>query len=372
MLRDLGFFQPAASLGGGACHRLGASACNLIRQRCVSHSKGNSGGTPARAHAFGVAGRSGRCIPAARWRSVARLTGTPSGRERTSRAKGPTGCGDRPSTTAIDATGRDGDAGSRGRDERVFRLWRMAPWVRAPFLLLRRPGVATALIAASFVAALPAATAAPFLSSSANATLHTQIGLTCPASVGDILTYDMGVYAATDYSNPSSVYPPAPMASAVKADEIREAKIAQVAASAGGLSAPQTVWHATSSKAQIGQQAVAVTSMTLTDFADHVHPISGPSGAGVWIPDGFANAYHVKVGDPFVYTSNWGPPTKLRVAAIYADLRGDPNNPAFCGMHDLIFGPRARNSRTTPYRRSFSWTGLRFSPAWCPTAVGRR
>lgn len=245
----------------------------------------------------------------------------------------------------------DAMGGHPRKDDRVFRAWRMAPWVRAPFLLLRRPGVAIALIAAAFVAALPAATAAPFLSSSANATLHTQIGLTCPASVGDVVNYDMGIYGADDYANPELVYPPPSPAAALKADEAREAKIAKIAASAGGLSAPQTVWHATNSKVQIGQQSVAVTSMTLPDFAAHVHPIAGPSGPGVWIPDGFANAYHVKVGDPFVYTSLWGPQTKLRVAAIYTDLRGDPNNPAFCGMHDLIFGPRGAqlaNSATAP------------------------
>lgn len=230
--------------------------------------------------------------------------------------------------------------GGPRKDDRVFRVWRMAPWVRAPFLLLRRAGVAIALIAAAFVAALPAATAAPFLSSSANATLHTQIGLTCPASAGDVLNYDMGIYAADDYANPSPVYPPLSPAVALKADEAREAKIAKVAASAGGLSAPQTVWHATNSKVQIRQQSIAVTSMALPDFADHVHPVAGPSGKGVWIPDGFANAYHVKVGDPFVYTSLWGPQTKLRVAAIYTDLRGDASNPTFCSMHDLIFGPR--------------------------------
>jgi putative ABC transport system permease protein len=251
-----------------------------------------------------------------------------------------------PAAPAMKAIG-----GHPRKDDRVFRVWRMAPWVRAPFLLLRRAGVAIALIAAAFVAALPAATAAPFLSSSANATLHTQIGLTCPASVGDVINYDMGLYGADDYANPLPVYPPPSRAATLKADQVRESKIGTVAASAGGLSAPQTVWHATNSKVQIGQQSVAVTSMTLPDFADHVHRIAGPSGSGVWIPDGFANAYHIRVGDPFVYTSLGGAPTKLRVAAIYTDLRGDPSNPAFCSMHDLIFGPRGAqlaNSAVAP------------------------
>jgi putative ABC transport system permease protein len=224
-------------------------------------------------------------------------------------------------------------------DDRVVRLWRMAPWVRAPILLLRRAGVAAALIAAAFVAALPAATAAPFLSSSANATLHSQIAATCPASVGDVITYDLRLYAADDYVEPWRTYPGPSRATAIKTDDAMETKLAEVAAAGGGLAAPLSAWYATDAKARIGEQATKVTSMTIPDFASAVHTVSGPSGHGVWIPDGFASAYHIKVGDPFVYTSGWGPPTKLRVAAIYADLRKDPNNTTFCSMHDLIFGP---------------------------------
>src|SRR5690349_24263235 len=66
----------------------------------------------------------------------------------------------------------------------VIGVLRTAPWRRAPGLLLRRPGVAVALIAAAFVAALPASAAAPFLSSARSATLHHEVAASCLDFVG--------------------------------------------------------------------------------------------------------------------------------------------------------------------------------------------
>jgi hypothetical protein len=59
----------------------------------------------------------------------------------------------------------------------VIGLLRIAPWRRAPGLLLRRPGVAVALIAAAFVATLPASAAAPFLSSARSAAVREHLRL---------------------------------------------------------------------------------------------------------------------------------------------------------------------------------------------------
>ena len=223
----------------------------------------------------------------------------------------------------------------------MFRVWRMAPWVRAPFLLLRRAGVASAVIAASFVATLPAAAAAPFLSSSTNATLHSQIRASCPSDVGDLITYDLHAYSPEDFTSPwPLVDNPPSVPEALAGDEAIEHRIAGVAASGAGLAAPEIAWHATNAKVQVGAQLAKVTSMTIPDFADHVHVVSGPNGDGAWIPDGFASAYHLTVGEPLVYKSNYGPPTKVRIAAIYRDIRSEPLNPAFCAMQLLIFGPR--------------------------------
>jgi putative ABC transport system permease protein len=217
----------------------------------------------------------------------------------------------------------------------------MAPWIRAPVLLVRRSGVATPLIAASFVATLPAAAAAPFLSSSTNATLHSQIRRSCPSNVGDLITYDLHTYSPDDFTSPwPLVDKPPSVPEALNGDEAIEQRIASVAASSGGLAAPVIAWHATNAKVQVGARAAAVTSMTIPDFADHVHVVSGPNGDGVWIPDGFASAYHLAVGEPLVYQSDYGPPTKVRIAAIYRDIRSEPLNPAFCAMQLLIFGPR--------------------------------
>src|SRR4051794_11489547 len=58
------------------------------------------------------------------------------------------------------------------------------PWLRAPVLLWRQPGLLLALVAAAFVAVLPAASAPLFLSSARTAALHHQLDNTCAAKVG--------------------------------------------------------------------------------------------------------------------------------------------------------------------------------------------
>ena len=58
------------------------------------------------------------------------------------------------------------------------------PWLRAPVLLWRQPGLLLALAAAAFVAVLPAASAPLFLSSARTAALHHQLDNTCAAKVG--------------------------------------------------------------------------------------------------------------------------------------------------------------------------------------------
>src|SRR5688572_11848688 len=71
-------------------------------------------------------------------------------------------------------------------------MLRLAPWLRAPLLLLRRPGVALALFAAAFVTTLPAAAAPLFLSSSRNAALDHQIAQACPWIAGASITSTVG------------------------------------------------------------------------------------------------------------------------------------------------------------------------------------
>ncbi|HEY7177136.1 MAG TPA: hypothetical protein VH442_19655, partial [Micromonosporaceae bacterium] len=173
-----------------------------------------------------------------------------------------------------------------------------------------------------------------------NATLHSQIHLACPTSVGDLVTYDMHVYAGGDYQTPWPDQFPPKISNSFNSDLATEQHLTDVAAAGGGLGAPETAWYASNSKVQVGSQTAKVTSMTIPDFQHNVTVVSGPTGDGAWIPDGFAKAYHLGIGAPLVYTSVWGgPPTQTRVAAIYQDVRGAPSNPAFCALHSLIFGP---------------------------------
>src|SRR5215467_12545330 len=81
----------------------------------------------------------------------------------------------------------------------------MSPWRRGPLLLARRPEVFVALVAAAFVATLPAAAAAPFVSSARHGTLHDEIAQSCPSFVADWATTTVpNPPKTTDYSTASA------------------------------------------------------------------------------------------------------------------------------------------------------------------------
>ena len=65
-----------------------------------------------------------------------------------------------------------------------MRFLTTLPWLRAPLLLWRQPGLLLAVAAGAFVAVLPAAGAPLFLSSARTATLHDQLDNTCASKVG--------------------------------------------------------------------------------------------------------------------------------------------------------------------------------------------
>ena len=75
------------------------------------------------------------------------------------------------------------------------------PWLRAPVLLWRQPGLLLALAAAAFVAVLPAASAPLFLSSARTAALHHQLDNTCAAKVGLHLESRRGFHGSGSRSN---------------------------------------------------------------------------------------------------------------------------------------------------------------------------
>jgi putative ABC transport system permease protein len=224
-------------------------------------------------------------------------------------------------------------------------------------LLLRRPGVALALVAAAFVAALPAAAAPLFLSAARSATLHHQIAQACPADVGARFTNNLP-------------FDDAPASYAVSLLTRREQAARAAAADIPLLAPPLTTLYASREvlpgPARPDDAAVGVTLAYRDGFADHVDVRAGPVGVGAWIPDQYAAFAGLRVGDTIsspaqrferaVYDRASGPrvetvviaATTLTVAAIYADLRGRPDDPYWCGVRTVYRGEPGQEFGNTP------------------------
>ncbi|MDQ0380390.1 ABC transporter permease [Amycolatopsis thermophila] len=189
-----------------------------------------------------------------------------------------------------------------------------APWARAPWMLLRQPAVAVAIAAAAFLVALPAAAAALFLSAAGNASLRDQIADACPAYTG------AHVQGGVRFDNGG---PPL--------DE-RVRSLAAEGATVPRLSAPVVTL---TSRARAGDGTVSLVARDR--FADHVTVLDGGRGPGVWLPDGFAAERGIHVGDR-VPVSQENHTVPMPVAAIYQDLRAQPDQPYWCGLVDLYRG----------------------------------
>ncbi len=223
----------------------------------------------------------------------------------------------------------------------IIPLLRLAPWRLGPRLLLRRPGVAVALGAAAFVAALPAAAAGPYLSSSRNATLHHQIAAACPYQVGT------RIQAALPDGDPAA---PEQAATLTRRADLTGSAAAQVP----GLAPPVTTVLAGGYAK--GLEEVELFLVSRTDAAKNIQVLDGPSGDGVWITDQYAEPNHLKVGDTLNLMAASGGstsvpvptahPTPVRVAAIYKALRESPDQPFWCSMIPYYRPPEG--NRPTP------------------------
>jgi putative ABC transport system permease protein len=257
---------------------------------------------------------------------------------------------DQPATTAV----RPRTTRREEREEEVRvarpRLLTLAPWRRGPALLLRRPGVALALTAAAFVAALPAAAAAPFLDSAQDATLHHELAATCPWKAG--VHVETGTRAGTRPTRSESGEVVRPSEDTA---HIRGA-MQRLAAAIPGLGDPVTTrftpYLAVSLPATPGgaggDDPLPVTVLTRTDFTRHVQVREGGSGPGLWLPDTLAGRYRLHAGDsvrlavPARYRDTTGSaapaPQPVRVAAVYTDLRALPDDPYWCSLKTTYAG----------------------------------
>lgn len=224
---------------------------------------------------------------------------------------------------------------------------RMAPWRRGPLLLLRRPGVLTALVAASFVAALPAAAAAPFVSSARNATLTHRIDDSCPYRVGPVT--DSQVYVPTSEDVSQNHAQPVGVATFA---EIQD-ELTQALGPGDGFAPPDSTLFTSTTHPLVTETPdptsdtpARVVLLSRPGAEQHVTVLDGPVGEGVWIPDGWAAETHTKIGSTIVFpyaddglAENILGTTRVRVAAIYRDLRSSPDQPWWCGLKVEYRGP---------------------------------
>lgn len=220
---------------------------------------------------------------------------------------------------------------------RFLGIWRMAPWLRGPWLLLRRPGVAVALIAAAFVAGLPAAAGAPYLSSATNATLHNQIAIACPWLVGDQLTYPNAIPSLDSIGLPEQY---AAYMKGFNKDLAVGTRRLTVAAGGTYLVGPETTFVTTDLAAAQGQGPRKITLMARDDFTAHITVLQGPVGTGAYVSDEYASENGLKVGDTLtIVPQGAGSPAPLPIAAIYRDLRSQPDQPWWCSQQLAYRGP---------------------------------
>lgn len=200
-------------------------------------------------------------------------------------------------------------ARSRKVRSRFLLLLRSAPWTRAVYLLRGSPGVVLALVVATAIRRVAAASGPLFLSSVGSAPLGRQIASGCSER------------ALPTVSNPAvndepvmDFYPPQTGAQVEQGDRLVRATMTGL-----GLPAPYRVLlH--SARLRPGTDSVneTVTLFSRPDTLRHVDVLSSVGGPGVWITDRYAGVRGLVAGDTLQLASG-----SAQIAGIYRDLAGN-------------------------------------------------
>lgn len=183
-----------------------------------------------------------------------------------------------------------------------WALLTSTPWLRAP-VLLRAPGVLLAVALSAAVLAVASGSGALFLASATTGSLHSSASLACaersqPAVSNSRTARQM----PTAQQSPRGVQQADPVVSSVLTGR--------------DLPAPDLV--ATS---QVGLPTGSTSNYSsATLFArigalNHVDVVASAGGSGVWVPERFAAASHVRAGMSLPIGAS-----ALRVAGVYRDL----------------------------------------------------
>lgn len=215
----------------------------------------------------------------------------------------------------------------RGARPRLAVL--LAPWRRAPLLLLRRGSVLAAVLGAAAVLAASASATPLFLSSVGSAALHRQLEKGC---LDDSVPY---MSAGRFGSNGGGFTLDDGSVSAVES-QVRGAVrgVPHVRPTVETMVASQLVGLGTGRVEPFDERLVSRTG-----FLDHVHLLERAGGSGIYLTDGAARYLGgVHAGDR-VTLSLEDRKARVRVAGIYHNLANEDPVQYWCPEQSLIYPP---------------------------------
>lgn len=256
-------------------------------------------------------------------------------------------------STAQASGGPSGDGpvkrGLRGLRARLAAVG-SAPWLKAPILLFRFPGLLLAMGSAVLILAVASAAGPMFLSSAGNATLQRTLAESCPWDTGLEMRIPAPLSGVDFFYYGLGPPPSGPAPGAVAA--LRTAD-SQVRKSFGPVSRTLPVrWYVVGSSVQAtkpgsGRGFGSVRLLTKDAALNHIAKVSSAGGEGVWVPDTVANVLHVKAGGR-ITLEGFGTPVKARIAGIYRNLSTMPRTEFWCGQERLIYSYSAFARRPPP------------------------
>ncbi|TML02165.1 MAG: FtsX-like permease family protein [Actinobacteria bacterium] len=226
-----------------------------------------------------------------------------------------------------------------------------SPWLRAPFLLVRFPGLLLAIGSALVILSVAGASSPLFLSSAGNATLQDGIAATCPWDVA--LTHQAHAPVGGEALNSGFFYNQ-PSVDALAQIRSADALMNRVDRGIGHLGPPElqivgiTIQVSGGTSSALPRQ---VRLYTRPGAFSHVQTIGSAGGKGVWLPASAATAFKVEPGDSVTLTNvlGVGPRTaKVRVAAVYRDLVTLPRARFWCWQDHLIYPLSVFDNRPPP------------------------
>jgi putative ABC transport system permease protein len=183
-------------------------------------------------------------------------------------------------------------------------------WRKAPFLLLRYPGILLSIAAAAAILAVTSAAGPLFVASAESETIASLVGEQSRWDTGlDVVVYGRFEGTVTADSD----------VTAIDAIEQRDAFLQGLVEGTPGVGARVLT--------EVGSEATITTAagsselpgrlVSRTGFLDHVQVVDSAGGSGVWVPDDAAEELGVAPGDSVVIGVR-GLEAESRVAGVYA------------------------------------------------------